>query len=50
MQCLSYSDARFVDYAMGRVHMLVKCGVTPYVVFDGGPLPAKKGTEVSRAK
>ena len=46
----SETHARFVDYAMGRVRMLVNCGVTPYIVFDGGPLPAKKGTEVSRAK
>lgn len=41
---------RFVDYAMNRVGMLRHHGITPYVVFDGGPLPAKRGTEVSRAK
>ena len=41
---------RFVDYAMHRVRMLRHHGIEPYVVFDGGPLPAKKGTEVSRAK
>ncbi|KAK4685930.1 exonuclease 1, partial [Tremellales sp. Uapishka_1] len=40
---------RFVDYAMHRVRMLRHFGITPYIVFDGGPLPAKKGTEVSRA-
>jgi hypothetical protein len=43
-------DARFVDYAMYRVRLLKHHGITPYIVFDGGPLPAKKGTEVSRAK
>ncbi|WVR04941.1 hypothetical protein IAU60_001953 [Kwoniella sp. DSM 27419] len=41
---------KFVDYAMHRVRLLRYHGITPYVVFDGGPLPAKKGTEVSRAK
>jgi exonuclease-1 len=25
-------------------------GIEPYIVFDGGPLPAKKKTEVSREK
>ncbi|WVF72498.1 hypothetical protein IAT40_007314 [Kwoniella sp. CBS 6097] len=41
---------KFVDYAMHRVRLLRYHGISPYVVFDGGPLPAKKGTEVSRAK
>lgn len=41
---------RFVDYAMHRVRMLRTHGVEPLVVFDGGPLPAKQGTEDSRAK
>ncbi|WVW83475.1 hypothetical protein I302_105496 [Kwoniella bestiolae CBS 10118] len=41
---------KFVDYAMHRVRMLRYHGITPFIVFDGGPLPAKKGTEVSRAK
>lgn len=41
---------RFVDYAMYRVRMLRFHGITPFVVFDGGPLPAKGGTEESRAK
>jgi exonuclease-1 len=29
--------------------MLRHHGVSPLMVFDGGPLPAKKGTEVDRA-
>jgi exonuclease-1 len=29
--------------------MLRHHGVTPFLVFDGGPLPAKRGTEVDRA-
>ncbi|KAL1407420.1 hypothetical protein Q8F55_006853 [Vanrija albida] len=41
---------KFVDYAMYRVRMLRYHGITPFVVFDGGPLPAKQGTEDSRAK
>ncbi len=40
----------FVDYAMYRVRLLRYHGITPFIVFDGGPLPAKKGTENSRAK
>lgn len=35
---------------MYRVRLLKHHGITPFIVFDGGPLPAKKGTEVSRAK
>jgi exonuclease-1 len=34
---------------MHRVRMLRHYGITPYIVFDGGPLPAKQGTEESRA-
>jgi len=41
---------KFVDYAMYRVRMLRYHGITPFVVFDGGPLPAKRGTEESREK
>ncbi|BEI85260.1 hypothetical protein CcaverHIS002_0506610 [Cutaneotrichosporon cavernicola] len=41
---------KFVDYAMFRVRMLQHHKIRPFVVFDGGPLPAKRGTEDSRAK
>jgi exonuclease-1 len=34
---------------MHRVRLLRHHGITPYIVFDGGPLPAKQGTEESRA-
>lgn len=40
----------FVKYAINRVRLLRTNGVEPLIVFDGGPLPAKKGTEDSRAK
>ena len=39
---------RYVDYAMHRMRLLRHHGIEPYVVFDGGPLPAKKGTENER--
>ncbi|KDQ09336.1 hypothetical protein BOTBODRAFT_117308 [Botryobasidium botryosum FD-172 SS1] len=41
---------KYVEYAMHRVRLLLHHGVTPYMVFDGGPLPAKKGTESERKK
>jgi exonuclease-1 len=44
------ADLRFVDYAMYRVRLMRHHGIEPYIVFDGGPLPAKKKTEVSREK
>nr|GAT59266.1 exodeoxyribonuclease 1 [Mycena chlorophos] len=39
---------KYVDYAMHRVRLLRHHGIEPYIVFDGGPLPAKKGTEGDR--
>ncbi|KAH9478566.1 Exodeoxyribonuclease 1 [Psilocybe cubensis] len=39
---------KYVDYAMHRVRMLQHYKIIPYIVFDGGPLPAKKGTESER--
>ncbi|KAI0346412.1 PIN domain-like protein [Trametopsis cervina] len=42
--------SRYVDYAMHRVRLLRHHGITPYIVFDGGPLPAKRGTESERKK
>ncbi|KAF9528435.1 PIN domain-like protein [Crepidotus variabilis] len=39
---------KYVDYAMHRVRLLKHYGIRPYIVFDGGPLPAKKGTENER--
>lgn len=35
---------------MYRIRLLRHHGIEPYVVFDGGPLPAKKKTESSREK
>lgn len=39
---------RYVDYAMHRVRLLQYHNIQPYIVFDGGPLPAKKNTESDR--
>ena len=33
---------------MHRVRLLRHYNILPYIVFDGGPLPAKKGTEQER--
>lgn len=35
---------------MEKVRLLRYHGIEPYIVFDGGPLPAKKGTEVDRKR
>ena len=39
---------KYVDYAMHRVRLLRYYSIEPYIVFDGGPLPAKRGTELDR--
>ncbi|KAK2461209.1 hypothetical protein APHAL10511_006736 [Amanita phalloides] len=39
---------KYVDYAMHRVRLLRHHKIEPYIVFDGGPLPAKQGTESTR--
>jgi len=35
---------------MHRIRLLRHFNIRPYVVFDGGHLPAKKGTEVERKR
>ncbi|TBU34279.1 PIN domain-like protein [Dichomitus squalens] len=40
--------SKYVEYAMHRVRLLRHHGIAPFLVFDGGPLPAKKGTEAER--
>lgn len=42
------STKKYVDYAMQRIRLLRHHKVQPYVVFDGGPLPAKRSTERDR--
>ncbi|CCA72785.1 related to EXO1-exonuclease which interacts with Msh2p [Serendipita indica DSM 11827] len=41
---------KYIDYAMHRIRLLRYYGIEPYLVFDGGPLPAKEGTELERRK
>ncbi|WEW60134.1 Rad2 nuclease [Emydomyces testavorans] len=46
---LERHTAKYVDFAMHRVRMLLHYGVIPYLVFDGGRLPSKDATEDARA-
>jgi len=39
---------RFVAYFMKRINLLLQFQIVPYVVFDGGYLPSKAGTEKER--
>ncbi|GAA6007840.1 hypothetical protein JCM10207_004895 [Rhodosporidiobolus poonsookiae] len=47
---LGKSTTKYVNYAMHRVRMLKYYGVTPLLVFDGGLLPSKMGTEDERER
>ncbi|ETW04876.1 hypothetical protein H310_03988 [Aphanomyces invadans] len=46
--CLGQDTDRYIGYFMERVDLLVKCGIIPYIVFDGGYLPMKKLKEDER--
>ncbi|KAF0750601.1 hypothetical protein AaE_006652, partial [Aphanomyces astaci] len=46
--CLGQDTDRYVGYFMERVGLLIKCGIIPYIVFDGGYLPMKKLKEDER--
>jgi exonuclease-1 len=35
---------------MTRIRLLQHFNIQPYIVFDGGPLPAKRGTESDRKR
>ncbi|KAG9043367.1 Rad2 nuclease [Tulasnella sp. UAMH 9824] len=45
-----FKGQTYIEYVLHRVRMMRHYGVKPYLVFDGGPLPAKKGTESDRSK
>ncbi|GAA5970771.1 hypothetical protein JCM11641_004449 [Rhodosporidiobolus odoratus] len=47
---LGKQTVKYVNYAMHRVRMLKYYGVTPMLVFDGGLLPSKMGTEDERER
>jgi len=40
----------YINYFMKRVMFLIENGITPFIVFDGGDLPAKSGTNEKRKK
>jgi exonuclease-1 len=40
---------RYVTYVLNRIESFTSFGVRVLMVFDGGPLPSKEGTEVDRA-
>lgn len=39
---------KYVDYCMRKVDLMLKEGIVPFIVFDGGYLPMKQKTETSR--
>lgn len=41
---------RYIDYALKRIRLLRHYTVEPFLVFDGGSLPAKTGTEAERER
>ncbi|RUS16027.1 PIN domain-like protein [Endogone sp. FLAS-F59071] len=41
-------ESRYVDYCVNRIRMLKFFNVIPLIVFDGGYLPSKAGTEAER--
>ncbi|CAM9112653.1 unnamed protein product [Pylaiella littoralis] len=46
--CQGIPTDKFIKYCVERVHLLLSHGITPYLVFDGGYLPAKAGKEEER--
>eukprot|EP00826_Nyctotherus_ovalis_P057537 TRINITY_DN7874_c0_g3_i1.p1 TRINITY_DN7874_c0_g3~~TRINITY_DN7874_c0_g3_i1.p1 ORF type:complete len:434 (+),score=129.23 TRINITY_DN7874_c0_g3_i1:48-1304(+) len=44
------AHSRHIDYCLRRVDMLVRAGIIPVVVFDGGKLPMKCNVERARDK
>ena len=40
--------ASYVHYCMDRVDVMLRAGVKPIIIFDGGRLPAKAAEEASR--
>ncbi|KAL7753267.1 Rad2 nuclease [Sorochytrium milnesiophthora] len=46
--CTAKPTLKYLNYCVHQVQMLLHYGVRPYIVFDGGYLPMKAGTEESR--
>ncbi len=48
--CLGTPTKKHIDYMLKRIQMFRSYRVEPFLVFDGGPLPAKFATEEERRK
>jgi len=48
--CLGVSTLKYITYFIRQVQLLQNNGVKPFIVFDGGYLPAKAGKEDERAE
>ena len=46
--CQGVRTRQYLNYLIGRLRLLLEANVHVYLVFDGGPLPAKRGTEHER--
>ncbi|CAM9301965.1 unnamed protein product, partial [Discosporangium mesarthrocarpum] len=46
--CQGIPTDKYIKYCLERVYLLLRHGVKPYLVFDGGYLPAKAGKEAER--
>lgn len=46
--CQGRPTKRYLNHCIERLNALLHAGAHVYLVFDGGPLPAKKGTEGER--
>ncbi|KAJ2400336.1 hypothetical protein GGI23_002096 [Coemansia sp. RSA 2559] len=44
------ATTKYITFFMNRARMLRHYGVEPYFVFDGGPLPSKRETELERQR
>ncbi|KAJ2602782.1 Rad2 nuclease [Coemansia sp. RSA 1721] len=45
---LNKPTTKYITFFMNRARMLRHYGIRPYFVFDGGPLPSKRHTEMAR--
>lgn len=48
--CTGVPTHAYVQYCLDRIALLLRNNVKPYMVFDGGYLPSKAGTEDEREK
>ena len=50
MHSVNFLSARYINYVLKRVNMLLHFNVKPILVFDGSYLPSKAGQEERRRK